>query len=987
MDEQRFYSGSLHKWTNVVHGWQSRWCVLDRVNCILRYYVSEEQERKNEVKNTILLKKAEIYLDDNQDEYIFKIITPSTDVYHFQARSLNERDKWVGMMEHSIYIQQKISKQRSIKNHFNLRDFQNKLDETENYLGLLIESYQMLRTKIEDVYPERRYYDKLSNEDSPSKLIPLTISTLATTTTTTTLPTAASSSIVGTTMKTSEKKQTKKNKKVKDRKKTIRQLTATISLEETSDKQNKLARTSSYSSPRLSMNNVEINNLMEHNSFRSKSFRNSCHQMSSSAPVEVEMLKKSVDTISVEATPGERLKTELWTLGPDMLSEEEFLSPLSQHGKQLVNVLQTYCDSIQHAIVSLKLAKTLCDSDIRLSADEIDDIYKQLLLCQVEKSIKSKNYKISVPIKSIFYESGNQPSNELNNRLINPKNNYLGDQNGNAKIPVRNTPDNGTNEEIDRDHHDDDDDDDDELYIDAFSEFINPTCISGTPEESSEQEPYDNVKEEKIDNGPTDGFNETDWNEEPNCRDEENMIQNENNNGNSVRKYQASRNDATISELDTHLSYCSVKSLSMEEIQNKFQDVNQLLWYDELNENLDDNNDINKCVVENCSVIRHLLSQLSIGMDLTRVTLPTFILERNSTLEMFANFIAHPDIFLACNKGETAKDRMIAVTRWYLGSFHASRKSTVPKKPYNPVLGEIFQCFYADNEDNTKDRFRRESKSNLIQNQTDYLIGDDGRPVPWASSEDLSFIAEQVSHHPPVSAFYAECPKERMEIMGQIYTKSKFYGLSLAVHLVGHTYLNLLNFEEEYEFSFPSAFGRGLFGSPWFEMAGEVSINCKKTGYYSKIDFHPKPFYGGKKHQIHAGIFHQKDKKPFLTITGEWNGLMTIKNPIKSNHSDVFFDTIKTPVHRKLVRPLKLQHETESRKLWRNVTEHLQYGRLDEATNEKSAIEGKQRTELKERQTKSEEWKTKYFDKDDQRGWVYKFPLSQRLAASAQVTE
>lgn len=46
------------------------------------------------------------------------------------------------------------------------------------------------------------------------------------------------------------------------------------------------------------------------------------------------------------------------------------------------------------------------------------------------------------------------------------------------------------------------------------------------------------------------------------------------------------------------------------------------------------------------SVIKHLLSQVKIGMDLTKVVLPTFILERRSLLEMYADYFAHPDLFI-----------------------------------------------------------------------------------------------------------------------------------------------------------------------------------------------------------------------------------------------------------------------------------------------------------------------------------------------------
>lgn len=50
-------------------------------------------------------------------------------------------------------------------------------------------------------------------------------------------------------------------------------------------------------------------------------------------------------------------------------------------------------------------------------------------------------------------------------------------------------------------------------------------------------------------------------------------------------------------------------------------------------------------VAENKSLIMHMISQVRIGMDLHRVTLPTFILEKRSLLEMYADFLAHPDLF------------------------------------------------------------------------------------------------------------------------------------------------------------------------------------------------------------------------------------------------------------------------------------------------------------------------------------------------------
>ena len=62
------------------------------------------------------------------------------------------------------------------------------------------------------------------------------------------------------------------------------------------------------------------------------------------------------------------------------------------------------------------------------------------------------------------------------------------------------------------------------------------------------------------------------------------------------------------------------------------------------------------------SVITHLLTQVRIGMDLTKITLPTFILETRSLLEMYADFFAVTEIFLRIPTIKCPHERMIQVT-------------------------------------------------------------------------------------------------------------------------------------------------------------------------------------------------------------------------------------------------------------------------------------------------------------------------------------
>ena len=66
-------------------------------------------------------------------------------------------------------------------------------------------------------------------------------------------------------------------------------------------------------------------------------------------------------------------------------------------------------------------------------------------------------------------------------------------------------------------------------------------------------------------------------------------------------------------------------------------------------------------------------------------------------------------------------------------------QGVVAKKPYNPILGEIFQCYWDL------------SDISSLDSPCSQLV--DSGPVPWAASNSVTFIAEQVSHHPPSESY------------------------------------------------------------------------------------------------------------------------------------------------------------------------------------------------------------------------------------------
>ncbi|XP_077294689.1 oxysterol-binding protein-related protein 9 isoform X2 [Arctopsyche grandis] len=359
------------------------------------------------------------------------------------------------------------------------------------------------------------------------------------------------------------------------------------------------------------------------------------------------------------------------------------------------------------------------------------------------------------------------------------------------------------------------------------------------------------------------------------------------------------------------------------------------------------------------SVVTHLLSQVKIGMDLTKVVLPTFILERRSLLEMYADYFAHPDQFIRIADMPTPRDRMVQVIRWYLSSYHAGRKSTVAKKPYNPILGEIFRCHWQ-----------------VSNGGVGGLPVSEG-PVPWCGPDQLTFVAEQVSHHPPISAFYAEHVNKRISFDAWVWTKSKFLGLSIGVHNIGKGTVTLPDLQEEYVLTFPNGYGRSILTVPWIELGGTVTVECAATGHKGTIEFLTKPFYGGKRNRVSCEVFGPGDKKPFLTAQGEWNTHMEMKWT-ENGRTEILFDASRMRAQRKLVRAIGSQATNESRRVWRDVTVGLRADDIDGATRAKCIVEQAQRESAKQREITNQPWETALFKNDGEDGWEFINPLKNR---------
>lgn len=193
------------------------------------------------------------------------------------------------------------------------------------------------------------------------------------------------------------------------------------------------------------------------------------------------------------------------------------------------------------------------------------------------------------------------------------------------------------------------------------------------------------------------------------------------------------------------------------------------------------------------SILLSLISQLTTGMDLHKITLPTFVLEPRSFTEKITDFMQHPDIIFRTHAKESSTERFLDVLSFFLSGWHI--RPIGVKKPYNPVLGEFFRCKWQ-----------------------------------FADGTDAVYVCEQVSHHPPISAYYFHSPGNHILIKGDARPKSKFLGNSAATIMQGGYSIFITNRDEEYQITLPNLYARGvIFGSMYMELGDSVIIECKKN--------------------------------------------------------------------------------------------------------------------------------------------------------------
>jgi len=176
-----------------------------------------------------------------------------------------------------------------------------------------------------------------------------------------------------------------------------------------------------------------------------------------------------------------------------------------------------------------------------------------------------------------------------------------------------------------------------------------------------------------------------------------------------------------------------------------------------------------------------------------------------------------------------------------------SKGPRVLKTPFNPILGEIFRCTFQK----------------------------DG---------NYEFLAEQISHHPPSTAFCMFNREKRLCLQAYLKPNSKFCGNSIEIVIGGTLIGHILNSGEVFEVTYPKYVVKGvLFGNMELELSGKSVVKCEANGYVAEFEFKPKNAVVGKIVKTSNG-----KTETLYHVSGDWTSTITAiqKKNQKRNHFD-----------------------------------------------------------------------------------------------------
>ncbi|XP_071062250.1 oxysterol-binding protein-related protein 3 isoform X2 [Pseudochaenichthys georgianus] len=229
----------------------------------------------------------------------------------------------------------------------------------------------------------------------------------------------------------------------------------------------------------------------------------------------------------------------------------------------------------------------------------------------------------------------------------------------------------------------------------------------------------------------------------------------------------------------------------------------------------------------------------NIGKDLSKVAMPVQLNEPLNALQRLCEELEYSELLDRAANTQDPFERMVYIATFVVSGYASSYYRT-GGKPFNPLLGETYECDRPD--------------------------------------KGFTFVAEQVSHHPPISACHAE--SKNFIFWQDVRCKNKFWGKSMEILPVGTTHVTLPGFGDHYEWNkVTSCIHNILSGQRWIEHYGEISIrNSSSDICQCKITFVKAKYWNSSVNEVEGSITDNKGKV-IHRLFGKWQEAVFCGDP------------------------------------------------------------------------------------------------------------
>ncbi|XP_006506698.1 oxysterol-binding protein-related protein 3 isoform X4 [Mus musculus] len=330
----------------------------------------------------------------------------------------------------------------------------------------------------------------------------------------------------------------------------------------------------------------------------------------------------------------------------------------------------------------------------------------------------------------------------------------------------------------------------------------------------------------------------------------------------------------------------------------------------------------------------------NIGKDLSKVAMPVELNEPLNTLQRLCEELEYSELLDKASRIPSPLERMVYVAAFAISAY-ASSYFRAGSKPFNPVLGETYECIRQD--------------------------------------KGFQFFAEQVSHHPPISACHAE--SGNFVFWQDVRWKNKFWGKSMEIVPIGTTHVTLPAFGDHFEWNkVTSCIHNILSGQRWIEHYGEIDIkNLNDDSCHCKVNFIKAKYWSTNAHEIEGTVF-DRSGKAVHRLFGKWHESIYCggassstcvwrANPMPKGYEQYYGFTQfalelneMDPLSRSLLPPTDTRFRPDQRL--------LEEGNIEEAEVQKQRIEKLQRERRRVLEENGVEHQPRFFRKSSDDAWV-----------------